>query len=91
MLAAAFSPRDIYRMSRAIIEQELVLAERQAVEGRFEIKSQLATIDELARRGHDTAAAWATLVSLHEEQAIYDKTVERLIAELRRYDSKQAT
>lgn len=77
-------------MSRAVIEQELVIAERQAADGRFQIKCQLVAIDELARREQDTAAAQATLAALQEDQAVYDKVVERLVVELRRYDSAQA-
>jgi len=70
-------------MSREIIEQELIAAERRAAEGRFKIARQLDTIKDLTRRERDTAAAQAALAMLNEDQAALDKEVQRLLAQLR--------
>jgi hypothetical protein len=76
-------------MSREAIEQDLIAAERRAAEGRYKIQCQIDTISDLTRRERDTAAAQATLAMLNEDQAVHDKEVQRLLAELRNYDAKQ--
>jgi len=69
------------------IEKELIAAERRAANGRFKIAEQLDTIAELTRRELDAVAAQGTLALLKQEQAIHDREVERLLAELRKVKS----
>ena len=69
---------------RAMLQQNLALAERHIAEGEIRITRQREMIAELERDGHDTTAAQGLLAVFQHTMALYVADRERLQNELGR-------
>ena len=69
-------------MDREILVEHLSLAERHAAEGEMLVERKRILVENLAREGHDTKEAEASLKQFEELLALHIQGRDRLLKEL---------